>query len=87
MQCASRGFYLTVLRLRRDGPKSRLVVVLTVQVSSGMSSKQTQVLLKGGRGAAGFSKFLFTPLFWVRVRDSDLLPFLRYVFTSFLLCL
>lgn len=39
---------------------------MTVQVSSGMSSKQTEVLLKGGRGAAGFSKFLFNPLFGSR---------------------
>lgn len=43
---------------------------MTVQVSSGMSSKQTTVLPVGGRGAAGFSKFLFTPLFGSRQWSS-----------------
>lgn len=73
------GWTFTLLRLRPDGPEDRLAVVLeevaeakgedgrmTVQVSSGMSSKQTTVLPVGGRGAAGFSKFLFTPLFGSR---------------------
>lgn len=68
------GLDYTLLRFRPDGPEDRLAAVLeevaakgedgrmTVQVSSGMSSKQTTVLPVGGRGAAGFSKFLFTPL-------------------------
>lgn len=43
---------------------------MTVQVSSGMSSQQPKVLLKGDRGAAGFSKFLFTPLFGSRQWSS-----------------
>lgn len=57
---------------------TRLVAVLeeaedkmvTVQVSSGMFSKQTEVLPNGGPGAAGFSKFLFTPLFGSRRRST-----------------
>lgn len=91
MQGAWRGFYLTLLRLRQDGPESSSVVVLEEVVAAELrwgwnddSSSKFRHVLGTDRGPSkrrpSCSKFLFPPSFGSGQRSSALsalrLPFL-----------